>query len=112
MTRVLIVEDSEPLGRMLAQTLSRAGHDADWVATGIAALEHAGTAAPDVAFVDLHLTDMDGAALLAELRSAAPACRVVGLSGAVPERDVIGQFDAFLLKPVALDDLLAAVISK
>jgi DNA-binding response OmpR family regulator len=111
-TRVLVVEDSEPLGRMLAQTLSRAGHDAAWVATGAAALEHAEAAAPEAVFVDMHLADMNGAQLLAHLRAAAPACRVIGLSGAAPESDVVGQFDAFLLKPVALDALLAALVRK
>jgi two-component system response regulator DesR len=111
-TNVLVVEDSEPLGRMLAQTLSRAGHDASWVATGAAALEHAAAGGPEVAFVDMHLADMDGAELLDRLRAAAPACRVIGLSGAAPENEVARQFDAFLLKPVALDALLDAVTGK
>src|SRR5689334_15208228 len=109
MTRVLIVEDSEPLGRMLSQTLSRAGHDAAWVASGAAALEHASASALEVAFVDMHLADMDGSQLLAALRTAAPGCRVIGLSGAAPDEDVVRRFDAFLLKPVALDTLLSAV---
>lgn len=38
MTTVLIVEDSEPLGRMLTKTLARAGHDAHWAATAAAAI--------------------------------------------------------------------------
>jgi DNA-binding response OmpR family regulator len=108
-SRVLVVEDSEPLGRMLAQTLGRAGHDAAWVASGAAALEQAAAVVLDVAFVDMHLADMSGAELLGHLRVAAPACRIVGLSGAAPEHGVVRQFDAFLLKPVALDALLGAV---
>jgi len=111
MTTVLVVEDSEPLGKLLATTLSRAGHAAEWVATGAAAIARVATA-PEVVFVDLHLADMDGTELLGRLRESAPACRVIGLSGAEPAADVVRQFDAFLLKPVALDSLLAAVTSE
>jgi DNA-binding response OmpR family regulator len=112
MKRVLVVDDSEPLGRMLSQTLSRAGHEAAWVPSGAAALEHAPSAALDVAFVDMQLADMHGSELLAELRTAGPGCRVIGLSGAAPDPDVVRAFDAFLLKPVALDTLLAAVTTQ
>jgi DNA-binding response OmpR family regulator len=112
MKKVLVVEDSEPLGRMLSQTLNRAGHDAAWVTTGAAAVAQAVSLAPDVAFVDLHLTDMDGAAVAGELRITAPSCRVIGLSGEAPSPEVVRQFDAFLLKPVALDVLLSAVTTQ
>jgi DNA-binding response OmpR family regulator len=110
--KVLVVEDSEPLGRLLSQTLNRAGHDARWAASGADAVAQAASLAPDVAFVDMHLGDMDGTALAGELRTRAPACRLIGLSGEAPESTVLQQFDAFLLKPVALDVLLAAVTSQ
>jgi DNA-binding response OmpR family regulator len=109
MATVLVVEDSEPLGRMLTQTLARAGHDAHWAATGAAAIEQAGAASPDVVLLDLHLADADGTVLAALLRAQVPGCRLVGVSGEVPTREVAGQFDAFLLKPVALDTLLDAL---
>lgn len=109
MSSVLVVEDSEPLGKMLTQTLARAGHDAHWASTGAAALAHATAAAPDVALVDLHLADAAGAELAATLRAALPGLRVIGVSGEAPQTSVLQQFDAFLLKPVALDALLAAI---
>jgi DNA-binding response OmpR family regulator len=109
MTTVLIVEDSEPLGRMLTQTLTRAGHDAHWATTGAAAIETVAGATPEVALVDLHLGDTGGIELAIQLRAAVPGCRVIGLSGEAPGSDVVQQFDAFLLKPVALDTLLQAV---
>jgi CheY-like chemotaxis protein len=111
-SKILVVEDSEPLGRMLSQTLSRAGHEAHWVASGADAVARAASLAPDVAFVDMHLGDMDGTALASELRTTAPDCRLVGLSGEAPDAAVLQQFDAFLLKPVALDTLLSAVTSQ
>lgn len=109
MTTVLIVEDSEPLGRMLTKTLARAGHDAHWAATAAAAIATVAAAAPDIAFVDLHLADTTGTELALQLRAAVPGCRVIGLSGDTPASEVVQQFDAFLLKPVALDTLLAFI---
>ena len=109
MTTVLIIEDSEPLGRMLTQTLARAGHDAHWAATGADAIEQVAASTPEVAFVDLHLGDTGGIELAIQLRAAVPGCRVIGLSGEAPGSDIVQQFDAFLLKPVALDALLAVV---
>ncbi|MEY2419780.1 MAG: hypothetical protein QOG90_2460 [Actinomycetota bacterium] len=109
MSIVLIVEDSEPLGRMLTQTLSRAGHDAHWAATAAAAIERAGAATPDVVLVDLHLADATGTEVAARLRAEVPGCRVIGVSGEAPESEVIRQFDAFLLKPVGLDTLLGVL---
>jgi DNA-binding response OmpR family regulator len=78
------------------------------VATGAAAVAQL-QLSPEVVFVDLHLADMHGTELLGKVRESAPSCRVIGLSGAEPEADVVRQFDGFLLKPVALDTLLAAV---
>jgi DNA-binding response OmpR family regulator len=109
MSRVLVVEDSEPLGRMLAQTLTRAGHDAAWAPSGTAAVELAATMPPDVVLVDMHLGDMRGDELANALRAALPSTRLIGVSGATPDGDVARQFDAFLLKPVALDALLGVV---
>jgi DNA-binding response OmpR family regulator len=108
-TRILVVEDSEPLGRMLAQTLARAGHDAAWTATGAAALAAAAAAPPDVVLLDMHLADMEGGELAVQLRADLPTLRLIGVSGAPPEAAIVTQFDAFLLKPVALDTLLRTV---
>ena len=109
MSRVLVVEDSEPLARLLTQTLERAGHEGAWAASGADARAQLDAFAPDVVLLDLHLADGAGADVVGELRAAAPACRVIGVSGAAPQSDVIARFDAFLLKPVGLDALLAAI---
>lgn len=109
MTRVLIVEDSEPLGRLLAQTLERAGHDSCWAATGAAALVEAEKLTPEAVLVDLHLSDVAGADLVATLRGTLPTARIIGVSGEVPAAAVRAQFDVFLLKPVGLETLLSAV---
>ncbi|HVT76529.1 MAG TPA: response regulator [Acidimicrobiales bacterium] len=107
MSRVLVVEDSEPLARLLIQTLQRVGHEATWAPSAAAAREQA--EAVEVVLLDMHLSDGEGQDVVSDLRAAAPGCRVIGVSGAPPTSDVAARFDAFLLKPVALDAVLAAI---
>jgi DNA-binding response OmpR family regulator len=106
---VVVVEDSPALGKLLAATLTQAGHVAVWVSTGVEALKQAVALAPDVVLIDLHLDDMSGAALAAAMRSQGVAARLVALSGDAPEWDSDELFDTFMLKPVGLDALLRAV---
>lgn len=109
MRTVLVVEDSVPLGRLLAATLTRAGHRAVWAPTGARAVQEAASIAPDVVLIDLHLADITGPELAAALRRDLAMARLVGLSGEAPTADVRRCFDAFLLKPIALETLLGAV---
>jgi CheY-like chemotaxis protein len=105
----LVVEDSASLGRLLTTTLGGAGHRAVWAASGAEAVAEAATLAPDVALIDLHLGDMTGPDLAAVLRRDHPDTRLVAVSGETPTADVRALFDAFLLKPVALETLLRTI---
>lgn len=109
MTSVLVVDDSEPLGRLLKQTLDRAGHDCRWVASGAEALAEAETFQPNVVVVDLHLSDTSGADLNDALRKTLPSARIIGLSGQAPDAAVNARFDAFLVKPVPLSTLVSVL---
>lgn len=106
---MLVVEDSVPLGRLLTATLTRAGHRAVWAPTGARAVQEAATMAPDVVLIDLHLDDITGPELAAVLRRDLAAARLVAVSGEAPTADVRRSFDAFLLKPVALETLLETI---
>ncbi|MFZ4601483.1 MAG: response regulator [Caulobacterales bacterium] len=70
--RALVVDDNEIFRALFAQLLDAAG----WVATcttdGNAALAILDEAAPDVIFTDIHMSGMDGFALLAALRALGP----------------------------------------
>ena len=109
MTAVLVVDDSEALGRLLALTLTRAGHAGTYATSPEAALAAAAAAPPEVVLIDLHLGTASGADLASTLRDTAPGARLVCLSGEVPSAEVHDQFDAFLLKPVDVDTLLGVV---
>jgi CheY-like chemotaxis protein len=78
---------------------------------------YAGTPRPDVVILDLNLPRKDGRELLAEMQ-ADPALRkvpVVVLTSSIPDQEVLRRgglkIDLYIVKPVRLDDFLAAVRS-
>lgn len=108
---ILVVEDSEPVGRMLVQLLERAGFEARWTGTGDEALATAAAWRPEVVLLDLHLGDVDGLEIARRLRRspATKGARLIGLSGDPLPRTKQRNLDGFLLKPVALASVLEAV---
>lgn len=108
---VLVVEDSEAVGRMLVQVLERAGYQVRWVQSGAGALATAEEWPPGVVLLDMHLTDGDGMAVARKLkrRPSAKKARVIGLSGDPVSPAGRRGLDGFLLKPVSFPDLLKAV---
>ncbi len=78
---LLIVDDDAPLCQRLARAMERRGFivsTADSVAAGIAALN---STPPAFAVVDLRLGDGSGLDVVAALREARPAARIIVLTG-------------------------------
>jgi len=110
---VLVVDDDEPLARMLAEFLSEHGFEADWASGGRAALEKIRRDPPQAMVLDLRMPEMDGRALLVEVRALGHLPCVVLLSA---DREVAAaarelRCEAFVEKPFAPEGLLAAVQS-
>jgi PAS domain S-box-containing protein len=80
--RVLLVDDAEDIRAMLRVTLEITGMQIVGEAgTGEDAVRLAATTAPDVVLLDLAMPGMDGLEALPLIREAAPAARVVVMSG-------------------------------
>ena len=108
---VLVIDDDEPLARMLSELLAEHGYVAEHAAGARAALEKLRNAPADLLVLDLRLRDLDGRALLAAVRRSGFDPRVVLLSA---DRELEGaarevHAQAFVEKPFAPDALLAAV---
>ena len=110
MTRVLLVEDDEKLGRQVAEGLRAAGFDAVWARRGDEALA-ADFASFALVILDLMLPGMSGADLLLRIRQDArlAGVRVVMTTGATGVRARAGSADAILMKPFGVRELLAAL---
>lgn len=111
--RILLVEDYAPLARSVAQGLREAGYAVDAVMDGKAALSHAESAEYDVIVLDLNLPEVDGLTVLRLLRAKGNRAAVLILTARDGVPDHVAGLDAgaddYLVKPFALDELLARV---
>jgi CheY-like chemotaxis protein len=110
--RVLIIDDHVDTADSLAICLRTAGHRVEVAADGIAGIDTARRFRPEVVFCDVGLPGVDGHYVARTLKSDPnhAGCYIVavtGSHGAEAGRD--SGFDEYLLKPVDLKVLAAAV---
>jgi len=110
--RVLVVDDEEPLARLVADYLIRDGFDATVCSDGLDAVSIARDALPDVVVLDLGLPGLDGIEVCRQLRTFSD-CYVVMLTARGDEIDkLIGLSvgaDDYLTKPFSPRELVARV---
>ncbi|MFF5185426.1 response regulator transcription factor [Streptomyces sp. NPDC000345] len=108
--RILLVEDDEPVAQSLRRGLKRYGFEVDWVATGAAALAHAGPY--DVVLLDLGLPDTDGLDVCRALRGRGDVPIIV-ISARSDETDrVVGLelgADDYVTKPFGVREVIARI---
>lgn len=114
--RILCVEDTPEIGRMLEKRLSEAGYVCDWRSEGHTALDafFAGDGANyDLVILDLMLPDMDGLELCRQLRQRDALTPVIMVTARAAIRDVVIGLeigaDDYITKPFHLQILLARV---
>lgn len=107
--RLLLVEDEEMLGRATAQWLDKAGHAVDWVKSGKDARAAARSHEYDAILLDLGLPDIQGEAIVKDLRSSRSVTPVIVMTarGQIEDRVSILDLgaDDYLVKPVDLSEL-------
>jgi len=113
--RVLVVEDEEPLAKVMARTLRSRGFECDVALTGSAARTLVETKDYAVALLDVRLPDESGYALLKDLRSTRPDTAVVMISGVDdPELGAAALENgayAYHVKPVGATQLYLLVVN-
>jgi DNA-binding response OmpR family regulator len=117
MQNVLIVEDENPLRRILTLNLARRGYNVVEADTGEAALDALRASAVgeipfDLILLDINLPDQSGWDVLRHLREDAQLAlqppAVIVMTAVRPQDKRIAEFhpDAVLLKPFPIDALL------
>jgi type II secretory ATPase GspE/PulE/Tfp pilus assembly ATPase PilB-like protein len=102
---VLLVEDEEPLRRVLRELLEREGFTVVEAADGVQALDEIDRSAPDVLVLDLNLPRLDGYGVLNHLRARPSTARlpVIVLTAKGDEENEVRVFETgandFLTKP-------------
>jgi two-component system response regulator MprA len=110
---ILIVDDDNRVTSALRRTLAYAGYQVSIAANGEGALSIVRTRPPDVVILDLMLPGIDGLEVCRRLRSAGDSIAVLMLTARDAVADRVAGFetgaDDYLVKPFALEELLARV---
>jgi DNA-binding response OmpR family regulator len=111
--RVLVVEDYLPLQRAVAKSLREAGFGVDATGDGEEGLWYAVANDYDVIVLDLMLLNLDGLTVLKRLRAQGRATHVLITTAKDTVADRVRGLDCgaddYLVKPFALEELMARV---
>ncbi|HEX5132800.1 MAG TPA: sigma-54 dependent transcriptional regulator [Candidatus Krumholzibacteria bacterium] len=113
MAHILIVDDEARIGRLLADELADAGHRAEAVTSAPAALSTIEKETPDIVITDLRMAEMDGVALLREVRRRFPSVDVVVMTAYASIETAIdtmreGAYD-YIIKPFRNEQVLLVI---
>ena len=110
---ILVVDDSGMARRGNRRILEGAGYNVVEAEDGMVALEKYFIEKPDLVLLDLVMKGMYGIDVLTKLRALDAAARVIVLSADIQtsSREMVSEAGAaaFLNKPVAAEELIAAV---
>ena len=111
--RVLVVDDEPAVRDSLARTLRFEGYQVSVANDGLAALESVRAEQPDLVILDVMMPRMDGLEACRQLRSEQHTLPVLMLTARDSVGDRVAGLDAgaddYLVKPFALQELLARV---
>ncbi len=112
---IIIVDDDKSILKVFTRILQRCGYEVDNAETGKEAIERLSRRSYDVALIDVKLPDMDGPDLLLikhdSLRRAVKIL-ITGLDRELESSNSKVEVDAYLVKPVAPDQLLSLIAEK
>jgi DNA-binding response OmpR family regulator len=110
---VLVVEDSERLRRTIGTALKKAGYAVDTAEDGVQGFWLAQSTDYDAIVLDLMLPGLDGLSVLEKLRASGKPTHVLILTAKDTVEDRVRGLqrgaDDYLIKPFALEELLARV---
>jgi len=113
MARVLTVDDSRAVRSIVVRQLKEWGVDTDEAEDGVKGLEKLAGATYELVLLDVTMPDMDGPAMLAEMRARGDRTPVLMLTSEA-KRSIVGEvmklgIDDYILKPFKPEELRAKV---
>ena len=111
--RIVVVEDDQGVRESLGMVLEFQDYEPHLAARGELGLDLVEDVRPDLVILDLNLPGIDGVEVCRRLRAAGDATPVLMLTARHETADRVAGLDAgaddYLVKPFALDELLARV---
>jgi CheY-like chemotaxis protein len=115
MSRVLIVDDEEPMRLLVARAIAMDGHDITTAADGVEALDilSGKDGAFDLLLTDIQMPVMDGIALALTAARDFPQVTILLMTGFADQRERASGLDAIahdvISKPFSVADIRTAV---
>lgn len=81
MARVIVIDDQEPIRRIVRRALENDGHEVLEASDGEVGMELLERAPADVVITDIFMPGMDGIQTLREIRKRFPTIKVIAMSG-------------------------------
>lgn len=111
--KILVVDDDETIRTTMKAILQDEGYQVDLAGTGKEAIQKTTEKNYNIALLDIRLPDMEGVELLKLLKDGVPRTRKIMVTGYPSMQNAISALnknaDAYLLKPVDVEKLLATV---
>ncbi|MCO6435077.1 response regulator transcription factor [Nitrosomonas nitrosa] len=112
-SKILIVEDDEPIAAYLQTTLEREGFEVVWLGNGRSALTHIERFPPDLILLDLTLPEVDGLQICRTVRQQRRYIPIIMVTAKGEDVDkIIGLemgADDYITKPIKTRELLARI---
>ena len=109
---VLVVDDEPQIQRFLRHSLTASGYELETASGAAEALRLFASLDPDIVVLDLGLPDMDGKAVIGQIRQTSQVPIIV-LSARDAEEEKIAALDLgandYVVKPFAIGELLARI---
>ena len=113
---ILVVDDDKAILKYAKGILELEGYDVDVAETGFDAMEKSSTRFYNLVLLDIMLPDIQGTELLTKMHRTTPKMMKVMVTGFPSFDNAVEALnmgaDAYLLKPVELEELLSVVKEK
>jgi len=111
--RILVIDDDESVRKTIAAILQDEGYIVDTAENGKEAIEKSNANFYNLALIDIRLSDMKGTKLLTAMKETTPKMVKIIVTGYPALSNAIEAVnrgaDAYVLKPVNIDDLLNTI---
>lgn len=114
--RILVIDDDKSILRTFTRILQKNGYEIDVAETGKEAIEKSKEKCYNLALIDIRLPDMDGTDLLIKLQKTMQDAVKIMITGFPSLETGVKALDegadAYLVKPVKPEELLALIDEK
>ncbi len=113
---IIVIDDDKSILRTFTRILQKSGYEIDVAETGKEALEKTKRKTYDLALIDIRLPDMDGTDLLVKMQKTMRGAVKIMITGFPSLETGVKALDegadAYLVKPVKPEELLALIEEK